>query len=59
MRRALSDQGIALRREELLTRLEARTIVANLMVKTCLLNQFQPVEPTALGVEEGHVKSDP
>ena len=52
MRSALSDQGIALRQDELLTRPEARTIVAELMVKTGLLGQFQAVDPTALGVEE-------
>lgn len=36
MRSALSDQGIAFRRDELLTRPEARTIVAEFMVKTGL-----------------------
>ena len=56
MRSALSDQGVALRRDELLTRLEARTIVAEFMVKTGLLDQFQGVDPTALGVEEGDDK---
>jgi ribonuclease HI len=56
MRSALSDQGIALRREELLTRPEARTIVTEFMVKTGLLDQFQAVDPTALGVEEGDEK---
>jgi hypothetical protein len=56
MRRALSDQGIALRRDELLTRPEARSIVAEFMVKTGLLGQFQAVDPTALGVEEGDDK---
>ncbi|OQE71313.1 hypothetical protein PENNAL_c0107G01286, partial [Penicillium nalgiovense] len=59
MRRALSDQKIALSREELLTRPEARTIVANFMIKTGLLGQFQAVDPTALGVEEGDEKNDP
>lgn len=52
MRSALSDQGIALRREELLMRPEARTIVADFMVKTCLLGQFQAVDPIALDAEE-------
>ena len=37
MRSALSDQGIVFRRDELLTRPEARTIVAEFMVKTGLL----------------------
>ena len=53
MRSALSDRGIALRRDELLTRPEARTIVAEFMVKTGLLGQFQAVDPTALGMEGG------
>ncbi|KAJ5144461.1 reverse transcriptase [Penicillium atrosanguineum] len=56
MRNALSDQGIALRRDELLTRPEARTIVAEFMVKTGLLGQFQAVDSTALGVEAGDDK---
>lgn len=59
MRSALSDQGIALRRDEILTRPEARTIVAEFMIKTGLLDQFQVVDPTALGVEEGDEKDDP
>ncbi|KAJ5799044.1 uncharacterized protein N7503_006549 [Penicillium pulvis] len=52
MRRALSGQGIVIRRDEFLTRPEARTTVADFMVKTGVLNQFQAVDPTALGVEE-------
>ena len=56
MKSALSDQRIALRRDELLTRPEARTIVAEFMVKTGLLGQFQAVDPTALGVEAGGEK---
>ena len=52
MRSALSDKGITLSRDELLTRPEARTAVAEFMVKTGLLGQFQTVDPTALG-EEG------
>ncbi|KAJ5318355.1 zinc knuckle domain protein [Penicillium atrosanguineum] len=56
MRSALSDQGIALCRDELLTRLEARKIVTEFMVSTGLLGQFQTVDPTALGVEEGDDK---
>ncbi|KAJ5766658.1 reverse transcriptase [Penicillium nucicola] len=36
MREALSEQGITLRHEELLTRLEARTIVAKYMIRTGL-----------------------
>ena len=56
MRSAPSDQGIALRRDEFLTQLEARTIVAEFMVKTGPLGQFQGVDSTALGVEEGDEK---
>ena len=47
MRRALSDQKIALLRDALLTRPEARTIVAEFMVKIGLLGQFQAVDSTA------------
>ncbi|KAJ5543315.1 zinc knuckle domain protein [Penicillium sp. DV-2018c] len=53
MRRALSDKGITLHRDELLTRPEARTTVAEFMVKTGLLGQFETVDPAALGEEEG------
>jgi len=52
MRSALSYQGVALHRDELLTRPEARTVVAEFMVKTGLLGQFQTVDPTALGEEQ-------
>ena len=52
MRSALSDQGIALRQDEILERLEARTIVVESMVKIGLLGQFQAVDPTARGEEE-------
>lgn len=52
MRNALSEQGITLRHEELLTRLEARTIVAEFMIRTGLLGQFQGLDPIALGAEE-------
>jgi hypothetical protein len=52
MRNVLSEQGIALRRDELLTRPEARTTVAEFMVKTGLLGQFQALDPIALGAEE-------
>jgi ribonuclease HI len=52
MRRALSGQGIVIRRDELLARPEARTTVADFMVKTGILSQFQAVDPIALGVEE-------
>jgi hypothetical protein len=38
MRRALSGQGIVVSRHELLTGLEAPTIVADFMVKTGILN---------------------
>ena len=53
MRSALSDQGIALHQDELLTRPEARTIVAEFMIKTGLLGQFQAVDLTTLGMEGG------
>ncbi|KAB8231122.1 uncharacterized protein BDW43DRAFT_313447 [Aspergillus alliaceus] len=53
VRNALYDQGIALRRDELLPRSDARTIVAEFIVKTGPLGQFQAVDPTTLGVEEG------
>jgi hypothetical protein len=53
MRSTLSNQGIALRRDKLLTWPEARIIVAEFMVRTGLLGQFQAVDPTALGVGEG------
>ena len=56
MRSALSNQGVALHRDELLTRPEARTFVAEFMVKTSLPGQFQTVDPTALGEEEGDDK---
>ena len=52
MRRALSGKRVFVRREELLTRREVRTIVAKFMVKTGTLGQFQAVDPIALGVEE-------
>lgn len=51
MRSALSEQGIALRRDELLARPEARTIVAEFMTRTGLLDQFRAVDPIALGEE--------
>ena len=56
MRSSLSDQGIALRRDELLTRPTARTVVAEFMVKTGLLDQFRAVDPIALGAEEADEK---
>ncbi|KAJ5111866.1 zinc knuckle domain protein [Penicillium alfredii] len=52
MRNALSEQGITLRHEELLTRLKARTIVAEFMIRTNLLGQFQGLDPIAIGAEE-------
>lgn len=52
MRNALSERGVALRLDELLTRLEARAIVAEFMIRTNLLEQFQAVDPIALGVKE-------
>lgn len=51
MRSALSDERITLRRDELLTRPEARTTVAEFMVKAGLLGQFQALDPTALCVD--------
>lgn len=56
MRSALFDQGITFYRDEILTRPEAYTIVANSMVRTGLLGQFQTVDPIALGVEEAEEK---
>ncbi|OQD73321.1 hypothetical protein PENANT_c211G00669, partial [Penicillium antarcticum] len=52
MRGALSEHGITLHQQELLTRVGARTIVAEFMIRTGLLGQFQTVDPMALGVEE-------
>jgi hypothetical protein len=52
MRDALSNRSIALRRDELLERAEARTVVAEFMIRTGLLNQFREADPTALGAEE-------
>lgn len=52
MRNTLSEQGIMLRHEESLTRLEARTIVAKYMIRTGLLGQFQGLGPITLGAEE-------
>lgn len=40
MQRALSEQRITLRHKELLTCLEARTIVAEYIIRTGLLGQF-------------------
>ena len=56
MRNALSNRGIALRCDELLTRPEARTIVTDYMLKTGLLDQFQGVDPMALGMEKDDEK---
>jgi len=53
MRNALSDRGVAFRRDELLARPEARIIVAEFIVRTGLLDQFQAVDPMALGKEGG------
>ncbi|KAJ5337337.1 hypothetical protein MYU51_000109 [Penicillium brevicompactum] len=55
MKNALSDKRVTLSRDQLLTRPEARTVVAEFMVKTGLQGQFQTVDPTALG-EEGNDK---
>ena len=57
MRNALSDRGVSLRRDELLARPEARTVVAEFMVRTGLLGQFQAVNPMTLGMEEGDEKA--
>lgn len=51
MRRALSDQRIALRQDEILMRPEARTVVIEFMAKTGLLGQFQEVDPPISGRE--------
>ncbi|KAJ5355944.1 hypothetical protein N7517_010553 [Penicillium concentricum] len=51
-------KGITLRHEKLLTHLEARTIVAEFMIRTGLLGQFQGLDPIALGAEEIK-KNDP
>jgi hypothetical protein len=56
MRNALSECGVALRLDELLTRPEARAIVAEFMIRTGLLDQFQTVDPMALGVEKSDGK---
>lgn len=53
MRNALSDRGVSLRRDELLARPEARTIVAEFMVCTGLLGQFLTVDSMVLGAEKG------
>jgi hypothetical protein len=52
MRNALSEKDITLRQDEVLTRLEARTTVAEFMTRTGILGQFQEMDPIALGVEE-------
>lgn len=52
MRSALSEQSITLCHEGLLTRLEARTIVAEYMIRTDLPRHFQGLDPIALGEEE-------
>lgn len=49
---ALSMQNVVFRQDDLLTRLEARAIIANFMVKTGTLEQFREVDPDALGIEE-------
>lgn len=51
-----SERQYSLRRDELLARPEARAVVAEFMVQTSLLGQFQTVDPMALGVEEGDKK---
>lgn len=52
MRMALSAQKVIFHRDDLLTRPEARAIVAEFMVKTGTLEQFQEVGRGALGMEE-------
>lgn len=47
MRRALLFQRIVVSRDEFLTCPEARTIVAEFIVKTGILSQFQTVDPIA------------
>jgi len=56
MRNALSERGVALRLDSLLSRLEDRVIVAELMTRTNLLEQFQGVGLMALGLKEADEK---
>jgi ribonuclease HI len=56
MRNALSERGVALRLDELLARPEARAIVAEFMIRTNLLEQFQAVDRMALGMKEADEK---
>jgi ribonuclease HI len=56
MRNALSERGVALRLDELLTRPEARAVVPEFMIRTGLLDQFRAVDPVALGVEKDDEK---
>jgi tubulin alpha len=51
MKNALSNRGVALRCSELLTRPEARPIMAAFMIRTGLLDRFQAVDPMVLGVD--------
>ena len=46
MKSALSDPEIALHHDELLMRPEARTIMAELTIKTGLLGHFRAVDPS-------------
>ncbi|KAJ5111870.1 reverse transcriptase [Penicillium alfredii] len=57
MRNALSGQGISFRRDDLLTRPEAREIVADFMVETGILTQFLGTDTAALGMEAVEEKS--
>ncbi|KAJ5111697.1 hypothetical protein NUU61_001327 [Penicillium alfredii] len=57
MRNALSGQGISFRRDDLLTRPEAREIVAGFMVETGILTQFLGTDTAALGMEAVEEKS--
>ena len=56
MRNDLSDRGVAVRLDSLLARPEARAIVAEFMIRTNILEQFQAVDLMALGVKEGDEK---
>ena len=48
----MSGRGLALRRDDILERPEARIIVALFVVRTGLSNQSREVDPVALGMEE-------
>lgn len=59
MRNVLSDQGIALCRDKLLTRPEARAIVGEFIIKTGLMYQFHEFDPTMWTWKKGKRKNGP